>query len=91
VENRVESYVVALRAKNGEYSLYVEAFADRIVDEGDGLKEKSYLKHTTRLDEAKRYSLRDAEDVLRKIEEFRCKGRVEPLWTDGSLSTLLID
>lgn len=73
----VESdFIVALRAKNGEFCLYVEAFTRH--------NGKDYLKHTSKIEEAKRFSRFVAEDVLEQVREYRVTGRVERIAPDNS-------
>jgi hypothetical protein len=63
------AFVVALRAKNQEYCLYVQRFYRQ-----DG---REVLRHTSNLAEAKRYTREQAEQVVEQVATFRCKGRVE--------------
>jgi hypothetical protein len=71
------NFIVALKAKNGEFCLYVEAFTRH--------NGKDYLKHTTKIEEAKRFSRLTAEDVVERVKEYRCTGRVEKVSVDNSL------
>lgn len=71
------NFIVALKAKNGEFCLYVEAFTRH--------NGKDYLKHTTKIEEAKRFSRFTAEDVVKRVEDYRCTGRVEKVSSDNSL------
>ena len=68
-------FVVALKAKNGEFCLYVEAFTRT--------NGRDYLKHTTKIEEARRFSRFTAEDVVAKVREYRCTGRVERVSPDN--------
>ena len=70
-------FIVALKAKNGEFCLYVEAFT-----RSGG---RDYLKHTTKIDEARRFSRFMAEDVVERVKEYRCTGRVERVSADNSV------
>jgi hypothetical protein len=70
------NFIVALRARNGEFCLYVEAFSRH--------GGKDYLKHTTKIEEAKRFSRFTAEDVVERVKEYRCTGRVEKVALDNS-------
>lgn len=70
------NFIVALKAKNGEFCLYVKAFTR--------LNGKERLKHTTKISEAKRFSRFTAEDVVERVQEYRCTGRVEKVAADNS-------
>jgi hypothetical protein len=62
-------YVVALKTRNGGYCLFVVSCEKR--------QGKPYLKHTSDISEAKRYSQAEAESVVEQVKEHRCTGRVE--------------
>ena len=68
-------FVVALKTKNGGYDLFVEAFTRK--------KGKAYLKHTSEIREALRFSKLAAQDVVKQVEEYRCTGRAERVLPDG--------
>jgi hypothetical protein len=68
-------FIVSLKAKNGDYALFVEAFARR--------NGKAYLRHTADVREAARFSRFRADDVAGQVEEYRCTGRVERVSRDG--------
>jgi hypothetical protein len=70
------NFIVALKAKNGKFCLYVEAFTRH--------NGKDYLKHTTKIEEAKRFSRFTAEDVVERVKEYRCTGRVEKVSSDNA-------
>jgi hypothetical protein len=69
------NFIVSLKARSGQYTLFVEAFVRK--------NGKDYLKHTTRIEEAKRFSRFVAEDVVNKVAEYRCTGRVEKVSSDN--------
>ena len=69
------NFIVALKAKNGQFGLFVEAFERR--------NGKDYLRHTIDIVKAKRFSRFTAEDVVKKVEEYRCTGRVEKVSPDN--------
>jgi hypothetical protein len=70
------NFIVALKAKNGKFCLYVEAFTRH--------NGKDYLKHTTKIEEAKRFARFTAEDVVERVKEYRCTGRVEKISGDNT-------
>jgi len=70
------NFIVALKAKNGQFCLYVEAFTRH--------NGKDYLKHTSKIEEAKRFSRFTAEDVVERVKEYRCTGRVEKVSGDNA-------
>jgi hypothetical protein len=70
------NFVVALKAKNGEFCLFVESFFRR--------KGKDYMQHTSDIARAKRFAKLTAEDVVERLMEFRCTGRVERVSPDNS-------
>ena len=63
-------FVVSLKSRNGEFCLFVVSFI-----KANG---KSYLKHTTDVSEAQRFSRAAAEEAVQRVKEHRCTGRVEP-------------
>ena len=65
------NFIVTLKAKNGEFVLFVEAFERR--------NGKDYLRHGIDIVKARRYSRFAAEDVVQQVEEYRCTGRIEKL------------
>ena len=69
------NFIVALKAKNGQFGLFVEAFERR--------NGKDYLRHTIDIVKAKLFSRFIAEDVVKKVEEYRCTGRVEKVSPDN--------
>lgn len=66
---KVNEFLVALKAKNGIFCIYVESFFDR-----DG---KHYLKHTSNRDDAAHFSLERAEAVIEELKDYRVTGQVE--------------
>jgi hypothetical protein len=70
------NFVVALKTRDGEFARYVMAFG-----RSNG---KEYMHHTDNLTEAKRFSRFTAEDVVEKVKEYRCTGRVEKVAADNS-------
>jgi hypothetical protein len=71
-------FVVTIKAKNGAFCLYVEAFIKR--------NGRSYLKHTPNITEGKRFAKLTAMDVCKEVGEYRCTGRVERVSADGKFS-----
>lgn len=76
-------FIVALRAKNGEFCLFVEAFFRK--------NGKNYLRHTTEISEAKRFARITAEEVVERVRDFRCTGRVERVSYDNKERTVMGD
>ena len=76
-------FVVSLKARNGEFCLFVQSFFKR--------NGKSYLKHTTDISEAKRFSRIIAEEVCEEVREYRCTGRVERVSYDNNKRTVVGD
>jgi hypothetical protein len=68
-------FIVSLKAKSGGYDLFVEAFTRK--------NGKSYLRHTSVIADAKRFSRFTAEDVVEQVKEYRCVGQVERVSPDG--------
>jgi len=75
------NFIVTLRSRGGSFNLFVEAFVRK--------NGKDYLKHTTRIEEAKRFSRFVAEDVVKKVAEYRCTGRVEKVSSDNMQRTIV--
>jgi hypothetical protein len=75
-------FIVTLMAKNGQFCLFVEAFVKR--------NGKHYLKHTSRIEEAKRFSRFIAEDVVESVKEYRCTGRVERVSADNQIREVVV-
>jgi hypothetical protein len=74
-------FIVSLRARNGEFCLFVQAFFKK--------NGKEYLRHTTNLFEAKRYSRIMAEEACERVKEYRCTGRVERVSHDNKRRTVV--
>jgi hypothetical protein len=68
-------FIVALKARNGEFCLFVESFIRR--------NGKSYLKHTTDIAQAKRMAKLTAMSVCDEVKDYRCTGRVERVTSDN--------
>jgi hypothetical protein len=73
------NFIVALKARNGEFCLFFKAFTRK--------NGKSYMEHTTDISEAHRMSRLIAEDVAEEVKEYRCFGRVERVSADNSRHT----
>lgn len=74
-------FVVSLKARSGDYCLFVASFFKK--------NGKSYLKHTTDITEAKRFSRTMAEEVVDQVKEYRCTGRVERVSYDNQTRTVM--
>jgi hypothetical protein len=81
------TYIVTLKAKVGGYCLYVERFGEIIDAE---MITKPYLRHTTRIEEACRYTRARAEEVAQRISKEGCRARVEVLSKSGESSNPLL-
>jgi hypothetical protein len=74
-------FIVSLKARNQEFCLFVESFFTK--------NGKSYLKHTTDISLAKRFSRITAEEVVEQVKEYRCTGRVERVSADNKQRTVM--
>lgn len=62
-------YIVSLKTKAEDYSLYVEAYI-----EANG---KSYLRHTAKTCGAKRFSESEAMQLVGKLKTIHCIEKIE--------------
>lgn len=69
-------FIVSLKAKSGSYDLFVEAFVRK--------NGKSYLRHTSDIRAAKRFSKFTAFDVSEQVKEYRLSGQVERVSADNT-------
>lgn len=65
----IDQFIVTLRATNGEFCLYVEAFI---------VEECGYLKHTTVRADAKIYTFTAALDVVEALTASQVTAKVVP-------------
>lgn len=74
-------FIVSLRARSGGFDLFVEAFTKK--------NGKSYLRHTSDIRDAKRFSKFTAQEVAEQVAEYRCTGRVERVSGDNKTRTVV--
>ena len=74
-------FVVALKAKNGGYDLFVEVLTTK--------NGKGYLRHTSSIQEARRFTQPIAENIALKVQDYRCTGRVELVSPDNQTRTVV--
>lgn len=70
-------FIVSLKAKSGGYDLFIEAFTRK--------NGKSYLRYTSDIRDAKRFSKFVAADVVQQVKDYRCVGQVERVSADGTI------
>jgi hypothetical protein len=74
-------FIVAVKARSGEFCLFVESFFRR--------NGKHYLRHTADITHAKRFAKITAQEVCAEVREYRCTGRVERVSHDSQTRTVI--
>lgn len=73
-------FIVAFKDSNGHYRFFVQEFFLR--------RGKEFLRHTTEVEKAQRFSYPAAEKTVNKLGQFFCTGRIERISEQNHRETL---